>query len=62
MHVWNKDTKTAIKTKGQKEIFALLFLYMEIRAIKTKGQKEIFALLFLYMEIRSNEKYVTCQH
>ncbi len=24
MHVWNKDTKTAIKTKGQKEIFALL--------------------------------------
>ena len=51
MHVWNKDTKTAIKTKGQKEIFALLFLYMEIRA-----------LLFLYMEIRSNEKYVTCQH
>ena len=34
MHVWNKDTKTAIKTKGQKEIFALLFLflYMEIRS------------------------------
>ena len=32
MHVWNKDTKTAIKTKGHKEIFALLFLYMEIRS------------------------------